>query len=93
MDIESVAITGADQSIAAATGKYHGFSIRETAGATARLKIHLGADATGVLLDVVNFNPYESVREFYDSGILSDGVYVDIESGAVAGAIRYSEAE
>lgn len=90
--VTPVALTGADQQIQADTfASYHGFSIRETAGATATVRIYDNASAnSGTLLDSIQLNANESAREWYGAeGIdASDGIRVDIVSGTVEGSIR-----
>lgn len=87
---QAVAITGSDQAITPGRVKYHGFSLRETAGSTAVVRIYDGTSATGTLLDSVSFVANESAREWYPDGIeTSLGIYVDIISGAVEGSVRF----
>jgi len=90
----AVALTGADQIIAnpsAGQGPslYAGFSVRETAGSTAVLRIHNGTSAAGTLLDSVSLAAGESAREFYSPPIWASlGVFVDVISGSIEGSVR-----
>lgn len=87
----AVALTGGDQLVATGGAMYRGFSIRETTGsATAVVRVYDGAGAAGTLLDTVSLGAAESARELYGScGIwASDGIYVDVVSGAVEGSVR-----
>lgn len=85
-----IALTGADQAVSTQGCEYMGFSIRETAGARAVVRIYDNDDAaSGKLLDTVSLLPNESVREYYPEPIFARvGVYVDVVSGAVEGSIR-----
>lgn len=88
--IRAVAMTGADQTVASDTASfYHGFSIRETAGATATVRIYDNTANSGTLLDSIQLAANESAREWYGEGIdTADGIRVDIVSGTVEGSIR-----
>lgn len=89
---QSVPISGASQALITAAVRYNGFSLCETSG-TASAKVRLwdnAAAAAGSLLDVVTLTAGESAREHYpDSGIeAASGIFVQVVSGAVEGAIR-----
>lgn len=87
----AVALTGSDQAVAVAgADAYFGFSIRETAGATAVVRIYDNNSAAGTLVDSISLAALESAREFYPDGIqtIVGGLYVDIVSGTVEGSIR-----
>lgn len=88
--MRSVALTGADQAVNAGPAVYRGFTIRETAGATAVVRIFDNASTNaGTVLEEISLAANESAREFYLGGIYADnGVYVDVVSGAVAGSVR-----
>lgn len=90
--IRVTALTGADQNVADQAAQYHGFSIRETAGSTATVRIYDNASAnSGNLLDSIQLAANESAREWYETGIdAADGIRVDIVSGTVEGSIRVS---
>jgi hypothetical protein len=84
-------LNGADQVAAAAPAAYKGFSIRETAGATAIIRIYDNASAaSGTLLDTIRLAANESAREWYGPGGIDalNGIYVDIVSGAAEGSVR-----
>lgn len=85
-----VAMTGANQVVLDHAGMYCGFSIEETAGASAKVRIWDNAsEASGTLLDPVGLRASETAREYYESGIrVTNGVYVEVVSGAVAGSVR-----
>lgn len=85
-----IALTGADQVVSAAACEYMGFTVRETAGARAVVRIYDNASAgSGKLLDTVSLLPNESAREYYPEPIFArSGVYVDVVSGAVEGSVR-----
>jgi hypothetical protein len=85
-----VALTGSDQAVRTTHGTYCGFTIRETAGSTAVVRIYDHASAaSGTIIDTIGLAANESAREFYPNGIrVSNGIYVDIVSGAVEGSVR-----
>ena len=86
----SVPLTGADQVVRDVPVFYAGFTIRETAGATAVVRIfdHASA-ASGTVLEEISLAANESAREYYPGGLhAAKGVYVDVVSGAVAGSVR-----
>lgn len=69
---------------------YRGFSLRETAGSTALVRVREGS-LTGDILDTIPFGANEGVSDFYEAGIMVEGdLYCEIASGAVEGTIRYS---
>lgn len=87
----AVALTGSDQAFAVAgADSYFGFTIRETAGATAVVRIYDNVTNSGTLLESISLAANESAREYYGDGIqtIVGGIYVDIISGAVEGSIR-----
>lgn len=74
----------------AAPARYQGFTIAETAGAPAQVRIRDGS-ATGTILEQITLTALESADDFYDVGIVApSGIYVELVSGAVAGSIRHS---
>lgn len=86
----AVALTGADQAVAASRTFYRGFTVRESAGSTAVVRIFDNASAaSGTVLDEITLSAGESAREWYESGIwAANGVYVDVVSGSVTGSVR-----
>lgn len=88
--VTAVALTGADQVARNAPATYRGFSIRETGGSTAVVRVFDNASAaSGTVLDEIALVANESAREFYTPGIrAANGIYIDVVSGAVAGSVR-----
>jgi F0F1-type ATP synthase alpha subunit len=85
----AVALTGSDQTVRTSAANYAGFSIRETAGATAVVVIYDNTSASGTVLEAISLAANESAREFYPGGIWANtGIFVDVVSGAVAGSVR-----
>jgi hypothetical protein len=86
----TVALTGVDEAVRVGASVYRGFSVRETAGAVAVLRIHDGTSAAGTLLDTIALAANASASAWYgDGGIwASNGVFVDVVSGAVEGSVR-----
>lgn len=86
----SIPLTGADQAVRATASVYRGFTIRETAGAAAVVRIFDNASAaSGTVLEEISLAANESARECYGAGIWAEnGIYVDVVSGAVAGSVR-----
>ena len=88
----TVAVDFTSSQVIAGTPKdYRGFSIRETAGAGAVVRIfdHASA-ASGTVLDEISLSANESAREYYGDGgsKTSNGVYAQVVSGSVAGVVR-----
>ncbi len=87
----AVAITGADQVIVAGQAFYRGFALLEmTDAARARVMVYdHPSTASGTLLDVVELDAGQSVREWYGAaGILAEkGIYISV-TGDVDGSIR-----
>lgn len=88
--VRSVALTGANQVVLGGAGVYRGFTIRETAGAAAVVRLYDNASAaSGTPLEKITLGPNESAREFYQVGIWAEnGIYANVASGAVAGSVR-----
>lgn len=85
----SIALTGSDQTVWTGPVLYCGFSIRETAGSTAVLRIYDNTVNSGTLLDTIALGAGESAREWYPGGLRAAiGIRVDIISGAVEGSVR-----
>jgi hypothetical protein len=87
----AVALTGADQVVSAGAAVYRGYSLRETAGAAATVRIYDNATTgSGTLLDTVRLSANESAREWYADGGLwaAAGIYVKVVAGAVEGSVR-----
>lgn len=80
-----------DVAVSGNPGVYKGFSLRETAGAAAVVRIFDAASATGTVLDEIAFDANESVREYYDPGIPArTAIWFEVVSGAVTGSIRWA---
>jgi hypothetical protein len=79
------AATGGIQGVAAAAGlALVGFSILETAGSTAGVKIHHGTDNTGPLLDIPQaLTANQALRVWFGNAGPScpNGVYIERTSG------------
>lgn len=89
----SANLTGSNQAVSNAPCTYRGFTVKETTGtATAAVTIYDNASAaSGVILDVITLLANESAREDYAVGIAAyRGIYVQVVSGAVTGAVRSS---
>jgi hypothetical protein len=88
--VQPVALTGSDQAVNAGPCFYAGFTIRETAGATAVVDIYDNASAaSGTKLETISLAANESARELPSRSVrASNGVYVKIVSGSVTGSIR-----
>jgi hypothetical protein len=87
---DQVALTGADQVVRTGSAYLAGYTIRETAGAAAAVRIydHESA-ASGVILAAVSLAADGSVDVMYPSSLRAlRGVFVDVVSGAVEGSIR-----
>jgi hypothetical protein len=71
------------------TTLYCGFSLKESAAATAHVRIREG-DVSGKIIDTIPFAAGEGVADQYDPAIVVSGqIYVQIVSGSVEGTIRY----
>lgn len=95
MTVRRYPLSGASQPIRSGACLYGGFSIRETVGAAAVVRIYDGLSAAGTLLDTISFAPLESARENYvtcgsKGDVAEVGIYVSIVSGTVEGSIRVS---
>lgn len=86
----AIALTGASQAVCTSQGIYAGFTIRETGGSTAVVRLWDNPSAaSGTVLEEISLASGESARECYPAGIRAAlGVYVQVVSGAVAGSIR-----
>lgn len=93
--MRSITLTGASQQIILPSPfvYYRGFSVKETAAATAGFVVWDSTSAlgaTGKILDEVNLSASESTREVWGSPkIALVGIFVQIVSGAVAGSIFF----
>lgn len=69
--------------------QYRGFSVRETAGATAVVEVHEGS-GSGDVLDTIALAANESTRELYPEGIQCNGDLCVVVTGTVVGSLRYA---
>lgn len=86
-----VALTGANQAVAAGPAFYRGYSIRATGATPAEVRIWDNpAAAAGTLLDTVVLAANASAQAWYDGGGIraARGVFVEIVAGAVEGSVR-----
>lgn len=84
-----VALTGSDQLVRTGVGTYYGFTIRETAGAVAKVQVFDGTSATGTLLETISLVANGSDKAFYPGGMwAANGIFVKILAGTVEGSLR-----
>lgn len=92
LPVQAVPLTGSDQVISVIGLVYKGFSIRETAGAVATIRVWDSPNSTttdDTILDPIQLAANESAREFYEDGIAaSKGVWIEVVAGTVEGSIR-----
>lgn len=90
--VESMPMTGSDQSIKTGLGYLVGYSVRETTGAArAVLRLLDGTSTSGELLETISLAEGESASDTYSFPIkVTSGIYVDVVSGAVEGAVRFT---
>lgn len=70
---------------------YCGYSLRETAGAAAVVRVRM-ATVAGVILDEISFAANENVSDYYgDSPLYCDGkIFIELVSGTLPeGSIRH----
>lgn len=88
MIVSSVPVS-ASVVVAGTPKRYCGFALSETASGAARVRIWDGTTATGTVLDELTLAAGGSAREYYPDGIKTTvGIYVQVVSGAVTGAVR-----
>lgn len=90
MAVQSTSISGSSQALLTSDPViYYGFSLRETAGAAAVVRVRDSGVVGGNILDTISLAANESAREFYAPGGKNcrGGLYVEIVSGTVEGAI------
>jgi hypothetical protein len=92
----AIALPGASGNLIDLTGtavlKYLGFSVRETAGSIAVMRIREGG-VTGKILETISLVANESSGDWYGpQGVNcdSDILYYQLVSGAIEGSIRYA---
>ncbi|MEV0993423.1 hypothetical protein [Nonomuraea sp. NPDC050202] len=86
----AIPLTGSDQIVAAGAAVLVGYTVRETAGAAAVVRIYdHEAAASGTILAAVALAANESVDVMYPRPARAvRGVFVDVVSGAVEGSVR-----
>lgn len=88
--VRPVALTGSDQVVRATSSLYRGITVRETTGAAgAVLRVYDNASAaSGILLQTITLGNGESFNVLHPMSVWAgDGVYVDVVSGTIEGAI------
>lgn len=86
----SVPVTGSGQQASAVDNVVAGYALRETTGAaTALVVLRDGRDTFGDELIGISLAQGESVRDWFGARgpTFDEGVYVDVVSGSVAGAL------
>lgn len=72
---------------------YRGYSIYETAGSTAVVKVWAGNAKGGTLLDVIGLPANGTANQIYsfeEAENANGGIFIEIVSGAVSGVIKWS---
>lgn len=89
MTVRSTPLTMSNmQQVTSGESTYCGFSIRETAGSTAVLRIRDGQ--AGIILDPLTLAANESVGDYYPEGLhVEAGIYVEQVSGTFEGSVRW----
>lgn len=88
--VRSIAIPGVSGAVRTEQSVYRGFTVRETAGSTALVRLfdHASA-ASGTVLEEIALAANETARECYSGGVWAVlGIYVQIVSGSVSGSVR-----
>lgn len=76
-----------DSTLRSTGGTVHGFALRETAGATAVVRLRC-VSASGQIVIPISLAANESAREYFAEGILFDrGIFEDWVSGAYEGTV------
>jgi hypothetical protein len=87
----ALALTGSDQAVRTAESLYGGYTVQETAGSAATVRIYDNASAaSGTLIGAVNLaaNGSADVSLVYPTWCVN-GIYVDVGgAGTIAGSIR-----
>ena len=86
---QTLALSGSSQALRSTQTVYAGFTIRETAGSTAVVRLYDNTAASGTLLETISLAANESAGAFYPGGIwAATGIYVSIVSGTIEGSVR-----
>lgn len=91
MSAASAKPVSVDGVVYANSAVYRGFTLRETAGAAAIVRIFDNpSEASGTLLDTIGLSANESAREWYGGdGIRAEkGIWFEVVAGAVEGSVR-----
>lgn len=91
MTVTAVALTGASQQIRTAPDSYSGYTIRETAGAVAVVRVwdNAAGASAGTLLETVGLAANQSQTVTHARPIMpTAGIWVQVVSGTVEGSIR-----
>jgi len=86
-----VALSGANQALSGTQAVYAGYSIRETAGAAARVRIWDNASAaSGTILETIGLTGLASSWSWLGpEGLWAvNGIFVEVVAGTVEGSIR-----
>lgn len=80
---------GQSNPISTSPGRIAGWSVRETAAATALIRLRDGTSATGDPIATIALTANQSVRDwFMPTGIsFSNGLYVEVVFGAIEGVV------
>lgn len=83
-----VALTGSDGQHFTGPGVLRGFTVRETAGSAARIRIHDGTSTSGTVIAASSLagNGAETIT-LGDGVRFSTGLYVDVDTGAIEGSL------
>lgn len=69
---------------------YYGYSLAETAGAVAKVRIRDGGAVTGRILDTVHIAADGDKQKDWPFGVNArGGLYVEVVAGAIEGVILY----
>lgn len=93
MTITPINISGADQTVRQGATPFWGYSLAETAGATASMIIYDDASGTSggdaPILAEIKFVANQSYDVMYPSPVDARyGVTIDVVAGAIAGSVR-----
>lgn len=78
----------ASQQVAVGPAFYRGMVIGETAGAAAKVRVHDGTSTAGAVVDEVALVANASAAPFSAEVFCPGGIYVEVVSGTVEGAVR-----
>lgn len=92
--VQARPLSGVGQVLSSSAGRLAGYTLRETAGAVATVRIHDGFDATGDLLATVALPAAGSADQWLmPHGVaFVYGIWVEIVTGTVEGAVYLAPA-